>query len=276
MTPRSLAASVICAALLAACAPQSPASDPATTTEPDRPGWRLVWADEFDTDGLPDAERWNYEEGFIRNQEAQYYTREREENARVSDGMLVIEARRESYEGADYTSASLTTRDRAEWRYGRIEVRAKLPQGRGVWPAIWMLGSNIDEVGWPACGEIDIMEFVGFDPGRVHGNVHTEAFNHVLGTNLGAAIDLDAPYDDFHIYAVEWFPDRIDFFVDEEKYFSFENSGAGSAEWPFDEPHFLIINLAIGGAWGGQQGIDDAIFPQQYMIDYVRVYEQAE
>ena len=276
MKPRSLAASVVCAALLAACTAPAPAGDSATSTEADRPGWRLVWSDEFDIDGLPDAERWNYEEGFIRNQEAQYYTREREENARVSDGMLVIEARRESYEDAEYTSASLTTRDRAEWRYGRIEVRAKLPRGRGVWPAIWMLGSNIDEVGWPVCGEIDIMEFVGFDPERVHGNVHTEAFNHVLGTNLGAAIDLAAPYEEFHVYAVEWFPDRIDFFVDEEKYFSFENSGAGSAEWPFDEPHFLIINLAIGGAWGGQQGIDEAIFPQQYLIDYVRVYEQTE
>lgn len=264
---------ITCAAL-AACAPQSPAADASAVEESGRPGWQLVWADEFDVDGLPDPVRWNYEEGFIRNQEAQYYTRERAENARVAEGMLIIEAHREPYEGAEYTSASLTTRDRMDWLYGRIEVRAKLPQGRGVWPAIWMLGSNIDEVGWPACGEIDIMEYVGFDPGRVHGNVHTEAFNHVLGTNLGASIDLSAPHEGFHIYAVEWYPDRIDFFVDDEKYFTFENSGGGNAEWPFDEPHFLIINLAIGGAWGGQQGIDDANFPQQYAIDYVRVYEQ--
>ena len=242
------------------------------------------FADEFDVDGLPDPTRWTYEEGLIRNNELQYYTRERPENARVADGTLIIESRREPWEGADYTSASVTTRGLASWRYGRIEVRAKLPTGRGMWPAIWMLGENIEEVGWPACGEIDIMENVGFDPDRIHGNVHTEAFNHVLGTNLGAAVALPDPHLDFHLYAVEWRSDRIDFFVDGERYFSFENSGEGPAEWPFDTPHFLILNAAVGGGClqpvvglvgsVARVGVDDSIFPQRYYIDYVRVYEE--
>jgi beta-glucanase (GH16 family) len=139
---------------------------------PQRPtptGGAPVWADEFDRDGLPDRSRWDYEVGFIRNNERQYYTRERAENARVENGLLVIEARRERFEGADYTSASLTSR--ANWTYGRIEVRARLPKGRGTWPAVWTLGANIGQAGWPACGEIDIMEHVGFDPGRVHANI---------------------------------------------------------------------------------------------------------
>ena len=149
-----------------------------------RDGWRLVWSDEFDYTGLPDPKKWDYEEGFVRNNEAQYYTRARKENARVENGMLVIEGRKEKFpvpqassggkgrQFADYTAASLITLNKADWKFGRIEVRAKLPQGRGVWPAIWMLGSNIRQVGWPACGEIDIMEFVGHTPGFVHATVH--------------------------------------------------------------------------------------------------------
>lgn len=243
-----------------------------TVNENDR--WRLVWADEFDVDGLPDSARWTYEEGLIRNNEAQYYTRARPENARVEDGALIIESRKEQFEGADYTSASVTTRGRAAWRYGRIEVRAKLPTGRGTWPAIWMLGTNISEVGWPECGEIDIMENVGFDPNRIHANIHTAAFNHADGTNKGASILVEEPYANFHVYAVEWYEDRMDFFVDERKTFTFANTGGGIDEWPFDLPHYLIPNTAIGGAWGGRQGIDESIFPQRFTIDYVRVYER--
>lgn len=242
--------------------------------EEDTPeGWELVWSDEFEKDGLPDASKWTYEEGFIRNNEAQYYTRARKENARVENGTLIIESRKENYREGEYTSASLTTRGKASWKYGRIEVKAKLPTGRGMWPAIWMLGTNISEVGWPACGEIDIMENVGFDPDAIHANVHTRAFNHVQGTNKGSRIIIPKPYEDFHVYAVEWFEDHMDFYVDDQKYFSFENTGNGADEWPFAHEHYLIINAAIGGAWGGQQGIDDSIFPQQYLIDYVRVYQ---
>jgi beta-glucanase (GH16 family) len=144
-----------------------------------------------------------------------------------------------------------------------------------MWPAIWMLGANIDEVGWPDCGEIDIMEYVGFEPDTIYANVHTEAFNHVDGTAKGASIHVEAPGEAFHTYAIEWTPDTIEFFVDEQNYFTFEDTGAGIAEWPFDQPFYLILNAAVGGSWGGQEGIDDSIFPQQYRIDYVRVYERA-
>jgi beta-glucanase (GH16 family) len=251
--------------------------------------WRLVWSDEFDTPGAPDPAKWDYEEGFVRNREAQYYTRARLENARVEDGVLILEARQEPFpnaayqEGstdwrrrapeAAYTSASLVTEGKAAWRYGRIEVRAKLPTGRGTWPAIWMLGVNRREVGWPKCGEIDIMENVGFDPDVIHANIHTQSYNHVQKTGKGSWLIVPRPYDDFHVYALEWFEDRMDFFVDDQKYFTFVNEQTGVDAWPFDQPFYLILNLAIGGSWGGQKGIDDAIFPQRMEVDYVRIYE---
>lgn len=270
-----IAAAPLLFALLGACRPGA-SPEGAVRPEGMPETWRLVWADEFEYEGLPDPQKWTYEEGLVRNNEAQYYTRARPENARVEDGVLVIEARKEDYEGAGYTSASVTTQGKARWQGGRIEVRAKLPTGRGMWPAIWMLGTNISEVGWPESGEIDLMENVGFDPDRIHANVHTEAFNHVQGTNKGASIVVPDPHADFHVYAVEWFEDHMDFFVDGRKYFTFENTGGGPAEWPFDQPFYLILNAAIGGGWGGQQGIDDRIFPQRYEIDYVRVYGPAE
>lgn len=252
--------------------------------------WELLWSDEFDYKGLPDPAKWDYEEGLVRNQELQYYTRARKENARVEDGMLVIEARKEKWanpryrpgsanwntsaEFAEYTSASLTTRDKEDWTYGRVEVRAKLPKGTGVWPAIWMLGTSIGRVGWPACGEIDIMENVGFEPNIIHGTVHTAKYNHTKGTQKGSQATVEKPHESFHVYAVEWDKDRIDFFVDDRKYFTFENEGAGVEAWPFDGKQYLLLNLAIGGSWGGQKGIDDTIFPQRYYVDYVRVYHR--
>ena len=233
------------------------------------PQWQLVWSDEFDDQGKPDPARWGYQLGDLhKNNELQYYRRE---NAWVEDGQLVIESRKESFEGMNYTSASLQTRQTANWLYGKVEVRAKLPTGRGMWPAIWMLGTNISEVGWPGCGEIDIMENVGFDADRIHANIHTAAYNHVAKTGKGNSILVDAPFQQFHVYSVEWFPDRIDFFVDQRHYFTFRNEGTGFATWPFDKPQFLIINAAVGG-WGAQEGMDDSIFPQRFFIDYVRVY----
>ncbi|HWQ91474.1 MAG TPA: glycoside hydrolase family 16 protein [Clostridia bacterium] len=255
--------------------------------------WKLVWSDEFDKPGLPDPSKWTYEYGFVRNNEKQFYTRERQENARVEKGVLVIEARKERMknpqfrpddtgkkrgrggpEYAEYTSASLTTKGIASWTYGRIEVRAKLPPARGTWPAIWMLGTNINQVGWPACGEIDIMEFVGYDPGVVHANIHTKSYNHVKGTGKGSKLKLPDACEAFHTYVVEWYPDRMDFFVDDKKFFTFTNEKNGSDVWPYDQAHYLILNLAIGGAWGGAKGIDESAFPQPYLIDYVRVYQQ--
>ncbi len=248
--------------------------------------WELVWADEFDKGTRPNPETWSYEQGFVRNREAQYYTVNRKENVRVENGMLVIAARKEALpnpnydpkksgwknrKAAKYTSGSIKTRGKAEWLYGRIEVRAKLPTGRGMWPAIWMLGRK---GGWPACGEIDIMENVGYDPDVIHGNIHTAKYNHVKGTNKGNKIKIPKPYAAFHIYAVEWHPDRIDFFVDKKKYFTFKNEGTGEAAWPYDEKMYLILNIAVGGGWGGQKGIDDNVFPQRMYVDYVRVYQR--
>jgi beta-glucanase (GH16 family) len=169
----------------------------------------------------------------------------------------------------------LTTRNKAAWTYGKIEVRAKLPSGRGTWPAIWMLGTNIDQAGWPGCGEIDIMECVGFDPGVIHANIHTAKYNHVKHTNKGDKTVVADASQAFHVYAIEWDAHKIDFFVDSRKYFTYEHQGAGRDAWPYDRDQYLILNLAIGGGWGGQKGVDDSIFPQRYEIDYVRVYQRS-
>jgi beta-glucanase (GH16 family) len=236
-------------------------------------GWTLVFSDEFATSGPLDPAKWGYELGYIRNNEKQYYT-SRSENVRAEDGNLVIEARKESFQNFGYTSASINTLGRFEFLYGRVEVRAKLPSATGTWPAIWMLGTNRTQVGWPACGEIDIMENVGFDPLRVHGSVHTTAYNHTIGTQRTASVTIANPSDDFHVYAMEWSADQVSVLVDGQAYFTFRNEGTGSRTWPFDKPQYLLINLAIGGSWGGQRGIDDARFPHRYLVDYVRIYQQ--
>jgi len=238
----------------------------------ERPGWQLVWHDEFDQPGLPDPAKWDYEVGRVRNHEAQYYTRARRENARIENGTLVIEARKEPFEGADYTSASLTSR--AAWTYGRIEMRAKLPTGRGTWPAFWTLGRDIDGVGWPRCGEIDIMENVGFDPDRIHANVHSASPDGKKRADKGSSLVAERPWEGFHVYAVEWGPEKIDFFYDDRKYFTYNKSDRDPETWAYDKPHYLILNLAIGGDWGGQRGIDSGIFPQRYLVDYARVYQK--
>jgi len=256
-----------CSGKAAATSPASPAPSPAATGS-----WTLVFSDEFDAPGALDPAKWGYEIGYLRNQEAQYYT-SRSENVRAEGGSLVIEARKEPYQGYAYTSASVNTRGRFEFTYGRVEVRAQLPTGNGTWPAIWMLGTSIDQAGWPGCGEIDVMENVGFDPLRVHGSVHTAAYNHVAGTQKTASVAVASPWQDFHVYAMEWHPDRIDVFVDDARYFTFRNEGTGSRAWPFDKPQYLLVNLAIGGSWGGQKGIEDALFPHRYFVDYVRVYQ---
>jgi len=237
--------------------------------------WELVWEDNFDKDGLPDKTIWDYEEGYIRNNEAQYYTKERLENARVENGNLIIEARKDNWNGKEITSASLHTYGNKSMLYGKIEVRAKLPTGKGTWPAIWMLGNTIRTgTNWPECGEIDIMENVGFDPDVIHANVHTKAYNHSIGTNKGNKITVKKPYEKFYTYTVEWYEDKMFFYVDDQRYFVFNNENTGNDVWPFDKPHYLILNLAIGGAWGGQQGIADDLLPQKYYIDYVKVYKK--
>ena len=245
-------------------------------------GYALVWADEFrqEPDGLPDPKKWIYEEGFVRNHESQYYTKARKENARIENGQLIIEARKEAFpytspEGpkeAHYTSAALETYGKADWLFGRIEVRAKLPAGKGVWPAIWTLGSNLHEpgVGWPRCGEIDIMELVGKEPGLIHGTLHYFTGKHA---SKGNPVAVDHPEDGFHVYAADWSPDWIDLSVDGRVYNHFAvNQAEYNGQNPFHKPQFLILNLALGGSWGGP--IDDSIFPQRMVVDYVRVYQK--
>jgi beta-glucanase (GH16 family) len=237
--------------------------------------WELVWQDEFNVDGRPNPNKWSYEEGYIRNNEKQFYTKERLENAKVSGGKLTISALKDNWNGKPITSASLTTKGKYEFRYGRVEVRAKVPTGKGTWPAIWTLGTNIQEIGWPRCGELDIMEYVGYDPNTIHANVHMEKYNHTKGTGKGNRISVPNVWNEFHVYAVDWTPGYVEFFVDDQRYFRFDREpNATNAEWPFDKDQYLILNLAIGGAWGGQQGVDESLFPHRFEIDYVRIFKE--
>lgn len=238
--------------------------------------YKLVWSDEFNYKGLPDKSKWNFDVGGDGwgNNELQYYTEKDTSNALVGNGILKITARKQAKGNRQYTSARLTTKDKAEFTYGKIEVRAKLPAGRGTWPAIWMLGGNINKVGWPACGEIDIMEHVGFNKDSLFSSIHTTSYNHIKGTQKTKGIYIASPYTRFHTYAMEWTPDKIDFLLDGVSYFVFHNEHLTTKEWPFNAPQFLLLNVAIGGFWGGQKGIDELVFPATMEIDYVRVYQK--
>tara|TARA_R110002073_G_scaffold40547_5_gene114950 strand:+ start:49646 stop:51247 length:1602 start_codon:yes stop_codon:yes gene_type:complete len=262
---------------------------------PTTKGYELVWSDEFNYQGKPDSTKWNYDYGFISNNEKQYFT-DSLKNIRVDNGHLIIEAHKEKIANKDYksdafknkswlkyipeidtaqyTSARLNTDGLASWKYGRIEVKAQLPKGVGLWPAIWMLGENRKQVGWPESGEIDIMEHVGFDQDSIFGTVHTKAYNHMVGTEKGKKIYIDKPYDTFHVFALEWTPEKMDFLLDDVVYNHIENEHKTTAEWPFDQKFHLILNVSVGGMLGGQKGIDDTVFPQQMRIDYVRVFQQ--
>ncbi len=259
---------------------------------PLRQQWQLVWSDEFNYNGKPDSTKWRHEIGFKRNQEKQYYT-DKLTNSRVEEGHLILESHKEkisneAFEGtevknwrhnqpfAEYTAASLTTKGLAEWTYGRIDISAKLPKGVGLWPAFWMIGENYDEVGWPECGEIDIMEHVGFEPDSIFGTIHTKAYNHMKGTQKGKKTYVDKPYDTFHTYSLVWTPEYMNFLLDGKVYNSIENENKTTHEWPFDQDFHLKINVAIGGMLGGQKGIDDDSFPNKMIIDYVRVFKKVK
>jgi len=235
--------------------------------------WELVWSDEFNYTGLPDSTKWNYDVGGhgFGNNEAQFYTKNRLENARVENGNLVIEARKEDWENKNYTSARLVTKGKQDWKYGRIEVRAKLPKGRGTWPAIWMLSTDMKE--WPEDGELDIMEHVGYNQGFIHASVHTKKYNHILLVQKTDTLVVKNASEKFHIYTADWSPEKIDVYVDHQKYFTYVNTEKTYEAWPFNQKLYLILNLAIGGNWGGQKGIDNSIFPQKFYIDYVKIYQ---
>jgi len=249
----------------------------------------LVWQDEFNSNGPPDPKKWSYETGFIRNLETQFYT-SRKKNARVRNGKLVLTARKEYYENPDYdpgvknyrintpfaniTSGSLHTAGKFEFTYGRVDVRAKLPEGKGTWPAIWMLGANFNDVVYPLAGEIDIMEHVGKTPGEIHGSIHyanEQNLETISHTNIRKVEQVSQK---FHIYSIDWDAERIQFLVDNQVYHTFWLEQAGDTDNPFRKPFFLLINLAIGGKWAG--AIDESILPQKFVIDYVRVYQKVE
>ncbi|MCW3162207.1 glycoside hydrolase family 16 protein [Chryseobacterium oryctis] len=234
---------------------------------------KLIWSDEFNYNGLPDSSKWNYDVGGdgFGNNEDQFYTKNRLENARVENGSLIIEAKKENWAKNKYTSAKLLTKGKFSFQYGTIEVRAKLPKGRGTWPAIWMMSENMKE--WPDDGELDIMEHVGFNQGYIHASVHTKKYNHIQGTQKTDTLIVKDVSEQFHVYKADWSPEKIDVYIDDQKFFTYENKEKSYEAWPFDQPYYIILNLAVGGFWGGKEGIDDTIFPQKFFIDYVRVYQ---
>jgi beta-glucanase (GH16 family) len=238
------------------------------------PGWKLVWSDEFDGPAI-DATTWTYDlgSGGWGNGEAEAYTA-RPENARIEDGCLVIEARREKYQGSYYTSARLKTQGLKTFGYGRVEARMKVPAGQGLWPAFWMLGPDIASKGWPECGEIDIMEYIGKDPQTVYGTAHGPGYSGSGG--LGGRLRLDSGLaDDFHVFAIERDADHIRWYYDGTQYFALSRGDQGANRWVFDKDFFVVLNLAVGGGWPGPVALD-TVFPARLLVDYVRVYEKAE
>jgi len=238
----------------------------------------MVWNDEFDYKGLPDSTKWSYDiegnEWDWGNDELQNYTQVRKENAHVDGEYLHITAIKEAWENKDYTSVRLITKGKGDWLYGRFEVRAKLPSGRGIWPAIWMLPTDWAYGEWPASGEIDIMEHVGYIPDSVFASAHTKSYHHSIGTNKTGGIKLTDCETEFHTYIVEWNEKEYKAYVDSTLYFTFKNDGTGYKNWPFDKRFHILLNVAVGGFWGAVEGVDNNIFPQEMIIDFVRVYQR--
>ncbi len=242
-------------------------------------GYTLVWSDEFNSGAAPDPAKWSYdtEANKLRwwHDEAQYYSADRPENARIENGHLVIEVRKEDlsqmpdYGGQHYTSARLMTKGKAEWTYGYYEIRARLPCNRGGWPAIWLVGPS-----WPKGGEIDIMEQLSFDPSTIYGTLHSP---HSEDDKLHTGDKTTVPdaCTAFHNYQAEWTPSAITLMVDGTPYYHLDKAAdATPASWPFATPEFLILNVAMGGGWAGQKGIDDTALPARMEVDYVRVYQK--
>ena len=270
---------ILCCAI--ACCSDSSSSNPQSAVNPPRAAsegqWQQVWSDEFNYNGLPDSAKWSYDVGGHGwgNNELQFYTQKRLENARVENGNLVIEARKETWQGKNYTSARLVTKNKGDWQHGKIEVRAKLPRGRGTWPAIWMLASTTP-LKWPDDGEIDIMEHVGFDQGVIHGSIHSKKYNWVVGNGKTATVTVPDCSERFHLYGLEWDKDSLKISMDNKIYLAVANEHTGYDAWPYDNKMHLLLNIAVGGNWGGQKGVDNTIWPQKMEIDYVRVFERVD
>jgi len=257
--------------LLVSCSPTQAKMSPTPIVAPE--GWNLVWHDEFDGSSI-DLANWTYDigGGGWGNGEAEYYT-SRPENVRLENGMLVIEARQEKYQDSYYTSARLKTKGLQEFQYGRIEARLKVPAGAGLWPAFWMLGNDFNGSNWPDCGEIDIMEYIGKEPDLIMGTAHGPGYSGALGISKWNRQSYNIA-DDFHNYAIEWSPDQIDWFYDGVKYHTVTRSDVGDRKWVFDHPFFILLNLAVGGQLPGPVGMD-TVFPAQFLVDYVRVFQKS-
>lgn len=258
-----------------AVVPTAVSPTPAPSPAPDwaRTGWELTWQDEFTGPAL-DLTKWTPEIGGHGwgNAESQFYT-DRPQNAFIEDGKLVIHVLKQSYQGKRFTSARLITKDHFAQRYGRFEARIRIPTGPGIWPAFWMLGDDIGEVGWPQCGEIDIMENIGSEPGTVHGTLHGPGY--AGGAGIGKPFALSRPNrftDDFHLFAVEWEPEEIRWYVDDVLTHTV-TPGDVPGEWVYDHPFFIILNVAVGGYWPGYPD-ETTVFPQRMVVDYVRVYQR--
>lgn len=251
--------------------------------------YRLVWSDGFDYSGKPDPKKWDYEQGFIRNLEKQYYTDDLK-NSRVENGSLIIEIHKEIVKNkgfiseespnwkenlsqADYTSASLTTKGLAQWKYGIIEIKAKLPKGAGLWPAIWMLNENFEEEKSQK-GEIDIMEHWGHEKKSIIGSVHLNTPENKSYKFQSKKTRIKDPYDEFHVFAIHWTAQQISFLIDGKAYQTVLKKNYKRGQWPFDQPFHLKLNVAVGGISGGKKGVDDRVLPQKMIIDYVRVYQK--
>jgi beta-glucanase (GH16 family) len=253
----------------------TPTSLPTSTPQGYRQGWNLVWHDEFDGSAV-DPKNWTYDLGGNGwgNAELEDYTN-RPENVRLENGLLIIEGREEQYEGRLYTSARLKSQGLQEFQYGRIEARMKLPSGQGMWPAFWMLGNDIDKTTtWPNSGEIDIMEFIGKTPDTLYQTVHGPGYSGARGIGGHVALTADTLRNDFHVFAIEWEPNQIRWFVDDQQASQVTPAQIpAGTKWVFDHPFFIIMNLAVGGGWPGYPD-STTVFPQQLQVDYVRVYQQ--
>jgi len=281
-----LCITITISAALAACSgkhamPSSPSAghiivnDKGFSTPKSYNGYQLIWADEFEQDAV-DSTSWTFEIGTggsgWGNNELQYYTA-RPENVRTQDGYLVITAKKEQYNGSAYTSTRMITKNKKVFTFGRIDIRAKLPEGQGIWPAFWMLGNNIDSVGWPASGEIDIMEMIGHLPATVHGTLHWGA-DHTRHTSKGGSTQLPSGKlgDEFHVYSLIWKKDSLEVLLDNKAYFAATRNDIQPGPYPFNDPHFLLFNMAVGGNWPGSPD-STTVFPQHLVVDYVRVFQ---
>ena len=246
--------------------------------------WTWVWGDEFNTNIL-DESKWDFQLGTGSqyglqgwgNNELQYYTNDNNnisiDSCDNNQNCLIITAINQTFESSDYTSARIKSAGSGIITYGRIDVRAKLPIAQGTWPAIWMLPKDMTYGGWPASGEIDILEHIGCDSGTIHGSIHCNDYNHIDGTQQTGSIS-NIDIEEFHVYRIDWDENSIKWYIDDILFYEFNNNQSGSDSWPFDQPFYLILNLAIGGTWGGYCGIDYNAFPQTMEIDYVRFYEK--